>query len=502
LVGADVVRRPADATRALRAEPNPPLPADARPADARPADAARELGARHDAWPHTNRVFPWAMAAFIAVIWLLPFDSIATPFSLGVDGTLDRAVLPFVVGLWICCLMTGRADAPRLRPTLIHGAIALFIATAVASVVLNATALANLGELSLAMKKIGLLATYTAFFVVVASGVRREEVPNFCKLLLILACVTAVGTIYEYRSHHNLFYEWSQMLMPASFVVTNFSAAGVDDIGRRLIVGPTQHGLEVSAILAMALPFALVGAIGVRRSRDKVLYGLAAAVILAGMVATYRKTALIAPAAAILVLFAYRPRKMIRLVPLGVVVVVLIHLFTPGAIGSVAVQLTPNRLGGDGTVQGRKSDYDATRPDVLKHPVIGRGYGTYVAQRYRFLDNEWLNRLIETGFLGLMSYLAVILAVMALAHRAIKRRIKPLSDIALAVAAAAVAYAAANALFDTLAFSHALYVFLLIAGLMAAAAIEPPPRGTSRRAAVARQAPRGTPAPALASHEA
>lgn len=439
------------------------------PPPARPVRAPARALARDDAWPRTTRVLPWAVAIFVAMLWLVPFYSVQTPIPLGVDGKLDRLLLPVLVAFWVACMITGKANAPRIRPTAIHAGVGAFLCVALVSVFLNLEVLNNLDELDLAFKKLALLGSYAVFFLVVASSVQPAEVRHFRILIVLLACVAAVGTIYEYRTYSNVFYEWLAAVLPPSFDLTNYDYGGVDSIGRRLIVGPTQHGLEVVSILAMALPFAVVGAMGDRSVRSKVFGGVASAVILAGMVATFRKTALVAPLGALVVLFAYRPRQTLGLVPVGFAMIVLIHFMVPGALGSVAVQLKPNRFQGAGTVQDRKSDYDAVRPDILKRPFFGRGHGTYDPYRYRFLDNEWVHRIVETGFLGAAAYLALILSVIATAHRSIRRRAGPGVDVALAVAAAAGAYATSNLLFDTLAFPHAPYVFLFMAGLMAAA---------------------------------
>ena len=51
-------------------------------------------------WPHTTRILPWLAAAFLLMLWLVPFDSITAPFSLGADSKLDRVALS-------CCSEPG-----------------------------------------------------------------------------------------------------------------------------------------------------------------------------------------------------------------------------------------------------------------------------------------------------------------------------------------------------------------------------------------------------------
>ena len=84
--------------------------------------------------------------------------------------------------------------------------------------------------------------------------------------------------------------------------------------------------------------------------------------------------------------------------------VVVIHVLSPGALGSTTSQLDANRLG-VATVSDRAVDYDAVRPELWTHFVLGRGWGSYNHVDYRILDSEILQRVIEMGVLGLISYL-------------------------------------------------------------------------------------------------
>ena len=77
----------------------------------------------------------------------------------------------------------------------------------------------------------------------------------------------------------------------------------------------------------------------------------------------------------------------------------MVQALSPGALNGVLGQLDSSRLGVN-TVSDRKADYDAIRPDVLSHLVIGRGYGSYEPSTYRILDMELLRQLIEGGRSG------------------------------------------------------------------------------------------------------
>jgi hypothetical protein len=417
-------------------------------------------------WPRTTRLLPWGIALFLAILWLVPFNQIALTASLPIDLKFDRLVLPFIAGLWVLALAAGGPGAPRVRATWMHLGLAVFVAISCLSVVLDARWLNQTLEFDLGMKKLTLLAAYGAFFLMMSSIVRRSEVRAFIKYTLVLAVICAIGTIWEYRFQYNVFYDGAAKLLPGFFQVGVAESSAVDEIGRRLVRGPAELGLEAVAMLSMALPIALVGIMHAGRWRDRILYGLAACLLMAAAISTYRKSALMAPISIGLTLAYFRRRELLKLAPLGVILLVVVHVLSPGAFGSIALQLNSNRLG-VATVSDRAADYDAVRPDLWTNLAFGRGYGTYDHTSYRILDSEILSRVIEVGVLGLIAYMFMIVSVVIAARAVIRARDPTWSPVALACAAAAVAFLVLSFLFDVMAFPHVPYLLLSLAGLLA-----------------------------------
>lgn len=430
------------------------------------ADASRRALRQAGDWPRTTRVLPWMVAVLIAVIFLVPFNDIQLNVSLPIDLKFDRLVLPFIIGAWALVLAAGGPNAPRLRLTWIHVALGAVVAVAFLSLVLDARGLNQTLEFDTSIKKLTLLASYVSLFVVVASVVRRTEVHAFMTFTLVLAIVTALGMILEYRFEYNPFYSISDTILPGIFQVGIIDPSGIDEIGRRAVQGPAQVPLEAVAMLAMALPIALVRLLQSGRTRDRVLYGLAAALLLAAMVSTFRKTAFLAPISVCMTLAYFRRRELIKLAPLGVVLVLVIQVISPGALSAVASQLNSKRLGVT-TVSDRTADYDAIRPDVWSHLAFGRGYGSYEHTSYRVLDMELLRQLIEVGVVGLLAYIMLVVAVVAVARGPIRARRSDDSPVALVVAAVAVCFLMVSTLFDVMSFPHVPYLFLWMAALLA-----------------------------------
>jgi hypothetical protein len=466
---------------------------------ARRERARRLAGATHRAvehagdWPRTTRVMPWMVAVLIAIVFLVPFNDILLNVSLPIDLKFDRLVLPFIVGTWALMLAAGGPHAPKVRLTWIHVALGAVVAVAFLSLVLDARGLNQTLEFDTSIKKLTLLASYVSLFVVVASVVRRTEVHAFMTLTLLLSIATALGMILEFRFEYNPFYSIADGLLPGIFQVGIIDPSGIDEIGRRAVQGPAQVPLEAVAMLAMALPIALVRLLQSERTRERIWYAVAAAVLLAAMVATFRKTAFLAPISVCLTLAYFRRRELIKLAPLGIVLVLVIQVLSPGALSAVAGQLDRKRLGVT-TVSDRTADYDAIRPDVWSHLAFGRGYGSYEHTSYRVLDMELLRQLIEVGVIGLLAYIMLVVAVVGVARGPIRARRRDDTPVALAVAAAAVCFLVVSTLFDVMSFPHVPYLFLWMAALLAVMC--GPKSAEDQAKAIARTVPERVPSPA------
>ncbi len=436
---------------------------------ARADDAAADGGT----WPRTTRVLPWMLAAFLAMVWLVPFDSASLPVHLPFESKLDRVVIILMAFVWLAALLVGGRAAPKLRSSPLNWAIGLFLLVAVASILANHSQLVNLDEFSLAMKKLALLLGWVLFYFLVTSILRPREVSAFVTFMIGLACITAIGTIIEYRTGFNVFFEWgAKVLNPVGLHID--PQPPDDPFGRASITGPTQHGLVVALMLTIAFSLCLTRLVEPTQRR-RWLVGLAAVVILAGAFATQRKSALVVPVAVVAAMVAIRPRQAVRLLPVAVVMALAMPIVAPGALGSIRNQLFTSAVSQSNSTTGRTQDYAAVRPDVEAHPTLGRGYGSYDPHKYRIIDNQYIGMAIETGFVGVGSYLLLLLAVVLAARPALRSGDPRRAPPALAAACAAVAIGVAAALFDVFAYPQVPYVFLFVAGLAVVCASEAMP---------------------------
>jgi polysaccharide biosynthesis protein PslJ len=420
---------------------------------------------RSDDWPSTSRLLPWLLAAFLAMLWFVPIDSVVLAIPLPVDATADRVALFVLTALTLAyTLAAARGSGPKFRSGAPDQAFVAFIVVAILSVAFSATTLASLEEFDPAAKHVGVLLIYATFIYVAAALIRPSEVPRFAALVVGLAAVTAVGVIYEYRTGANVFFDLSDALLPSGVRVTPEPAD--PEWGRELINGPAEHAIAAATMFSMALPFAVMGFLRSEETRDKVLYGIATGLILGASFATIRKTGALGMATGLLVLVLYRPRAMLRLLPLGLVALLVIQFGAPGAVTRLKAQFVGGNLTSENsTAKGRTRDYEPLSPDILQRPVLGRGHGSYTADQYRYLDNEYLHRLVETGIVGAVAYLLVVLAVVLTAHLTTRSRDLVRSTTAMAIVAAAAVYGVTNATYDQLSFPQAPYLLLFFGAL-------------------------------------
>ncbi len=449
-----------------------------------------------DDWPHTKRPLPWALAGFLVMLWLLPFDSISLPIPLPLEAKLDRPILLLLVAIWVISL-TGAARSPRLRLSVVHYAFAAFILVAVVSLVQGADVTVRLGEFELGVRKLALLLSYATLFVIVASSVRPGEVRPLMKLICGLAALTAVGVLWEYRTGFNVFYELASKALPVSLPA---ELGNIDSLGRKSVIGPTIHPLAPAMMMACAMPYALITMYDKRELRDKILWGALAGLMFAAALSTGRKTSLIAPLVAVIVLVAFRPQMFRQLLPVAVGLFVLAHIAAPGALGSVGDAILPQNLFNTDSAENRQSDYAAIRPDVIDHPFLGRGYETYDQKKYRILDNQYLTTMIGTGALGVIAYFSIFLSIFLIACRVARNRGGESASIAIAIAATTVALALGSALFDLLAFPQIPYLLCFFAGFAVVLSWElaPEPAVAHARGALLPPPAAGVPGPAQA----
>jgi hypothetical protein len=403
------------------------------------------------------------------ILFFVPIASTELKVHLPVDSRIDRFAVIALVLAWVWFGGDQRAFLRTRRSKLYVTAACVFLVLAVASLLLDLGRIVNLGDLQLAGKRFALLGSFLIFSWFTLTALRFEDVRGFATYLIGLASLMSIGMLIERHTGYNVFYSWSKaILAPVAKVApapTDIHPAFGTE-GRVVVVGPTQHGLAATTMLVVVMPFALMRIFDAVSRRSWWLNAAAFALMLAGAMATDRKTALFVPVAVVLYIACYRPRQVLRLAPVGLVMLVgVVHFASPGALGTV---LNLNRAANSNSTSHRVGDFTNVVPDVLAHPVIGRGFGTLNPDQpaqFRINDNEYIDELWEVGVVGLLAFLWMIVAPVVAARGAIRTRGPTVASLALATSGGCIAFLVVCVLFDALSFAQAPYMFFAVAAL-------------------------------------
>jgi O-antigen ligase len=225
--------------------------------------------------------------------------------------------------------------------------------------------------------------------------------------------------------------------------------------------------IEFAAVLALALPLAIYQA-RVAPPERRLRHWIQVALIAVALPMTVSRTSILGFAVILVVLLPSWPYWERGRAYLAVIVsAVLLRALVPGLIGTLRNLFFT--IGSDSDTVSRTSGLSAAGGFISQHPWFGRGFGTFLPQTYRFLDDQYLGSLIETGIFGFLILLALFATGWSLARRARRISVKH-SDRELAQAlAASVAVAAFTfATFDALGFPMATGLTFLILGCVGA----------------------------------
>ena len=403
--------------------------------------------------------------AYLVLVILVPANYTLRPAL----GSVGRPAVILGLGmlfLWVLTFVAPQAIA--LRPSRVRGPILVYFVCWNTSV-----GLAHLRGLS-AAESSGMQRYYitTLSLCGVALFVAemlpdRAALDRFVKRLVYCGAIMGVIGLLQFYAGINLVDRIRLPLPVYNEINTGLATRGSADLTRA--TSTAQHSIEFGVLSAMILAPAIHYALSVpAQSRDARRRWFLVALCTAGVPLSVARSGVIALIVALIVLFRAWQRS-VRLRGLVVVAIstLVLRVTTPGLVGTILSFF--RNAESDRSVEGRTDDYALVTALVEKRPWFGLGGGTFRPEAYFILDNYILNALVATGFVGLMSFLYLILGPYSVAVRTARTSSAPSTrHLGFALAASLLAALVCSLTFDSLNFPGVAGLLFVTIGMVGA----------------------------------
>jgi polysaccharide biosynthesis protein PslJ len=454
------------------------------------ASPASGAGGRAESTSRVAARHGWASAisVLVLVIWLIPIKIYSLPVQLPFHLEVYRLV---ILSLLVLALLGVITKSITIQAGGQGKAIVLLGAVAVAAVIVNHAALRAPGDESQAIKAVSYLLSFLVAFTLVSSTLRSwRDLDQVVRAIVLGGAIVGIAALYESRTGYDVFAHL-QRWVP---ILHQTSGENVVFRGSRLRVrASAQHPIALAVALLLCLPLATYLATRARTRVRRSFWVLAGFVTMTGAIATVSRTGVLMLGAMVAAALWVRRRQVVRFWPIVPVLLVAVHLASPGTIKPLYHAFFPKkglssalhvRAGMSGS--GRLADIGPGLRLWIHSPLVGRSLGAtaatgdtsphhHVGQAAIIFDDQYMNTLVSLGALGLFAVIWLVWGTAIRLGRAARARSTiPGSDLVAATAVCCVGFGASMLTFDAFAFVQATLLFFVIAalGLRARALLE------------------------------
>jgi O-antigen ligase len=271
------------------------------------------------------------------------------------------------------------------------------------------------------------------------------------------------------------------LFQPPGFVLNTEDLALAERIGVNRAMGTSQHAIEFSVLATVTLLLTIYLARHAATRNVRFLSAAACMLAILAMPTAISRTGVISLVAALVILmFALNVRE----IAIGVTVLSLVVGGYFVAFPQILKALWNTIVGSeqDPSVLGRTVDYAVVSHTFHDHPVFGLGLGASTPTVYGYLDNQWLQAIVQGGIVGLVAMILLagggIFGIAAALRGAATPRER---DEAYTLGAMFVAILVSSFTFDLFAFQQAAFIFFIIFGLLWSNFTVPLPRSWTVR---------------------
>jgi polysaccharide biosynthesis protein PslJ len=421
--------------------------------------------------PRSDRT-PWLLCILCLLVPIIPTDVIL-PGALKGNGSPARMVALVLSGLVVLGFLITQRTAPKRRISPGAMILCLYFLLLLTT---YAAGLLNYDDYVVATARtrsmVGLIAHVgIALYILgrVHTARQRDLLLGFLAIGLAYACL--VGFLQGAAS-----IDLRYFFQPPGFIINPESLL---DTGYRLGVkrvwGTSGHPIEFSVLAAVTVPLTIYFARNGATKKVRRLSGTACCLALLALPAAVSRSGVISLIAVLAVyMFAFKVRPIATAVVAGSI-----------AIGGyiLAFPLTANALwntitgsGEDESVEGRIDDLPRVSLLVRERPVFGLGFGGSPPAAFGYLDNQWLQAIVQGGFVGLVAMIVftagVIFGIAAALRRATSQRER---EQAYLLGGMAAGILASSTTFDLFGFEQATLILFIVYALLWSSFIVPVP---------------------------
>jgi hypothetical protein len=390
--------------------------------------------------------------------------TLLVPSNLILPGMTDLARPGLLVGFMLFCwwvLVRFTSHLAMTGPQPIRWAVLAFMVSALISYAAGFLRGLTTMEANGADRVMLFFCVFSGVVLTAADGVPNWlRVRGVLKVLVLCAAAIAVIGLVQFL----LAFDITQYLIfpglePKGWAI-GFEVRG----GGIRVAATTTHYIELAAVLALALPFAVHFALFSRRPLRRRLALVAAMLIAAGVSATISRTGILAIALMFVVMlpvWSWRMRYNVAAVSVGLLAA--LAVVNPGLVNTLVRLFDDPSSNPAFTVRAER--YPLVFYYVAQRPWLGRGTGTWIAPQYQILDNQWLDTLLSNGVIGVAALAGLHITGIVLAGLALRRCTTPEDrHLCAALIATQVIALVVAGTFDSLSFSTYTMVVALTLG--------------------------------------
>ena len=411
------------------------------------------------------------LAIFVALQFVLPSRLImnAIPLSLS-----PASLVALGLGaLWLCTQMTTTLGAAKGRSP-VRTMLFAYSFVLVASYASSAIRHLDADERAVGDTTMVRVFALIVLGLAVCDGVRSLDRLYFLsRVIVVCGAAVAVVGILQYLFAFDL---TPYMRVPGTHFWSLDNSIGSRN-GLTRAAGTTSNPLEFGVFCAMILPLAAHAAFRALQSGRRASFWWTCVGLLgAGLMFSVSRSAIVGVSAAAIALFlGWSARRRVWMMVAGLGFIVVIKFLSPGLLNTFRSLFQDADQ--DSSVQWRTHDYDTAQQLISQHFWLGRGTGTWYAPKHEIFDNQYLLTLVDSGVLGLITFVGIFVAGVYAAIRVMilwsphpREGDTPRHDrdLALSLVASLVVIFPTFATFDFQAFPTVSATAFLLAGMAGA----------------------------------